>query len=767
MDKDELAKRLMVTFLEEVDEHVRALNEGFLSIEKNPGEAERKEILKKVFRSAHSLKGASRAVNVQVIEDACHHLEDILTGIRDEKFEFTPDLYAVLFKTVDGIDEVSSRLRESRDLEGTLLQDVIPVLETAVENSLLVPVGSKAAGEPRVESPQPPAGNVDVAVRTGNQRSPGGKKVFEGEQLGSSSSLATVRVPAAKLDRLMAKNSELLVARRRIESREEQLQRIQEKLAACRAEWREVETPLIRFLKNDDHSQPEISLRQPHRTATVIETTKTKLQELEKEIESLAGNMMSDGRLLGQTCDALDDEVHRVRMLPFRIACEGLDRAVRDLARTTGKQVSLEIEGESVEVDRSVLEALKDPLLHLVRNAVDHGIETPAERIAMKKTPQATVTISALLRGTRMEVVVSDDGRGINIEQVRQHARKLGLPVPEDDQDVARLIFHAGFSTAAKVSDVSGRGVGLDVVKDRLESLHGAVEVETQPNQGVQFTLTMPLTLTSLRTMLVRASEETYAILTSSIDQVVRIKPKQVGKIAGQEVLLSKGPPIPIYSLAATLGENVLPVEREKLYGVIVATKQTKVVFIVDEILSEQEVVVKNLGSRIRRLRHVSGATLLPSGRIALVLNVTNLVQTALKRDAAIVGENVASPSLTKQRLLVVDDSITSRTLIKSILESSGFQVHLAIDGVDAMEKLRQLDIDLVVSDVDMPKKDGFELTREIRKTPEFSKLPVVLVTGRENEEDRRQGFDSGANAYLVKSRFDQANLLDAIARFI
>ena len=456
-------------------------------------------------------------------------------------------------------------------------------------------------------------------------------------------------------------------------------------------------------------------------------------------------------------------------MLPFAEACLGLDRAVHDLARATGKEVELVIKGGEVELDRSVLEGLKDPLLHLVRNAVDHGAELPATRLERGKPPCARVVVSAALRGNQVEIVVSDDGQGIDMVALRGQVQRKGLPEPVDDRELMRVIFQPGFSTALIITDVSGRGVGLDVVKSRVESLRGSVDLTSQPGRGTSFTLAVPLTLTTLQVLLLTAGGQTFAIASSHIRRLVRVRRADIRTVQGREVLLLGDAPLPLASLADTLqlahGE-VVP--EDYVPGVLVSVGDRQVVLLVDEVLSEQEVVIKSLGARIHRVRNVSGATLLPSGRIALLLNMANVVRAAHGRRSSTLTVTAAGiEAHARRRLLVAEDSVTTRALMKSILEAAGFDVTVAPDGQTAWQLLQERGADLLVSDVDMPRMDGFDLATTVRASSKFAKLPVILVTARETDADKTRGITVGADAYLVKSAFDQRHLLETIAQLL
>ena len=486
-----------------------------------------------------------------------------------------------------------------------------------------------------------------------------------------------------------------------------------------------------------------------------------------KRLEGVANQMTADGTILNQACTALEGEVYRVRMLPFAEACSGLERAMRDLARSTNKQVKLVVLGEDVEIDRGILEALKDPLLHLVRNAIDHGIESAEERTSAGKPLEGTISVEASLRGQHVAITIQDDGRGFDLEQIREKAKSKGWAAPDNDYDIARLVFVAGFSTSSIITDISGRGVGLDVVQSQIESLQGSVDVKFERGQGSCFTLELPLTLTTTRAIMVRAGQQTYAIPTANVEQILRVQSSQIKPVGGRYVATLGGPPLAISGLTSIFDKRPDKLASESYLAVVVSSGKQQAVIVVDELIAEQDVTVKPLGSRIRRVRHVSGATLLESGEVALVLNMANLVRSLISEKDQSRFVAVEDAASTKHRLLVVDDSVTTRTLLQGILDSAGFEVDTAADGQSALEKLQQTQFDLVVSDIDMPRLNGFELSHAIRESVDFARTPIILVTARGTDEDKARGAASGADAYIVKSGFDQSNLLETIRQLL
>ncbi|MDA0588117.1 MAG: hybrid sensor histidine kinase/response regulator [Planctomycetota bacterium] len=809
VDRAGLLKRLMATFLDELDEHVQKMSHCVLALEKEPSGKEREEYIAELFRAAHSLKGAARAVDQPQIERLCHVLEDAFGAIRAGTFETSPELSTLLLKTADVIGGTGQTLRAHEPVDEKLLGQYQEAVRSAVAGepfSLPVATSPEAvtpeAAKPDVPEPKAAAPEVGAASKKetvakveADSRIPSSKvtltetasKVVTGSEKISSGpasdgrptakqhASSTVRVSQEKLDQLLAQTGELLVVRQRIDTHPNELEALLESVAHWKQDWQSVQRAMIRLAENGG-ADPLLA-RSGTLTAHMVRTLEAngeRLRMLERSLEQLRRRMQTDARRLNVVGAAVQDEVHDIRMVPFVEACAGLERLVRDIATTTGKNVELFIEGGDIEVDRSVLSGLADPLMHLVRNAVDHGIEAPDDRQSAGKTSEARLTVSASLRGSQIQVVVSDDGRGLNLEKIRDRVRTRGLPEPADDHEVVNCIFLPGFSTAEIITDVSGRGVGMDVVKRQVETLRGTIETATQPGLGTRFTLLVPLTLTTINAVFVRVGEQTFLLPSSNVSKLVRFLPTDVRMMQGQETLPLEGAPLPVVSLGQLLGRDstVTKSESGHLTGVIGCVGEREAVFVVDHVSSEREIVIKNLGPRIHRVPHVSGATLLQSGEIALLLNVPSLMRslTGGVRESSIsaVDETVVVRHAA-QRVLVVDDSITTRTLIRSILETAGYEVEAAVDGRDAWDRMQASaeGYELIVSDVDMPRMNGFRLTEAIRSSDRHQDIPVVLVTSRDSDEDKAQGVRAGASAYLVKSQFDQTNILETIQQLI
>jgi two-component system chemotaxis sensor kinase CheA len=726
MNKTALIESLMSTFVEEVEEHVSSFNRDLLALEGGEGDAA--GLLQSLFRTAHNLKGASRAVDVGLVESACHGLEDILARARDGERPLDTEAFAILFATADAIQDAGERLKEKQSLAASPLAALTARLMASAPTARPAPVVPAAPTPAAATTVGPPA----LDRRDGD----------------------TLRVRADKLDTVLTRSGELLLAVRQTERR--------------RGEWTTLEDAAAGVAADFRHLQALLPASAPAETRAAVQQVGAGIDKLKDGLERALAAAAAGGRGLVRTAGDLDAGVRSLRMVPFAEAGQGLERTVRDLALAAGKEVVFKLVGHEVELDRAVAERLKSPLLHLVRNAVDHGIGTPTERAAVGKPAAGVITVSAALKGAQVEIAVQDDGRGLDRERIREEARARGMPEPANDRDLLALVFQPGFTTARALTSVSGRGVGLDVVKSQVNALHGTVALESVSGSGTTFTLTVPLTVTLIRALLVEAAGRTFAVATTQVLGLRRLSPHEVRNVGGREMLAVNLGLLPLVSLAGALGLAAPRRDRgQGVFVVLVEAGTSRVGFVVDELLSEQDLVVTALGRRLRRVPHVAGCALLEDGDIALILSAAELAESALRGPVQRPLLAAATPETVRRRLLVADDSVTTRTLEKTILEEAGYEVRLAADGHQAWQILQEEAIDLVVADVEMPGMDGFTLTDTLRRSVALGRIPVVLVTSLSSDKDRARGLEVGADAYIVKSGFGRDGLVDAVGQLL
>jgi two-component system chemotaxis sensor kinase CheA len=615
----------------------------------------------------------------------------------------------------------------------------------------------------------------------------------------------TIRVSVGKLDALMAQLSELLVTKIRAEQRLVQVRQLQDSMAGWQKEWLAIRSAYGRLIHRSHEVNSALGLPEPSRWPEAppsiaegrgpngkeggrlakdvsllldyVDANQERLQAMQALTNDLSRQYVKDTAQMSLVIDELEQEIKRVRMLPLSTITGPFGRMVRDLAKNENKEAVLQIVGGETELDKRVLERIKDPLIHLLRNAVDHGIELPEEREAMGKPRSGTIVLSAEQMGNNILIGVSDDGAGLNPESIRRALVRRGVRGAQamSETDLVEAIYQAGVSTSPIITDISGRGVGLDVVRRNVEVLHGQIDQEWVQGGGTTFRLTLPLTLTSSRGLLVRASNRLFAIQFHAIVRIDDIELDEISTLEGHDTVLHNGRPLTLVRLSDVLG---LPAAGARESGaripyVILAAAERRMAFAVDELVDEQEVVIKGLGKQLSRVGGILGATVMGSGEVVLILNVADLIKLAIKGERRSIFEAPADTmqaleARTRRRILVVDDSITTRTLEKNILEAEGYQVQLATDGEEALTVIAGEGVpDLIVSDIIMPRMDGFELTRRIREDAQTGQVPVILVTSLDSPEDKARGIEAGADAYIVKSGFDQNNLLETIEQLI
>jgi two-component system chemotaxis sensor kinase CheA len=594
----------------------------------------------------------------------------------------------------------------------------------------------------------------------------------------------TLRVPASKLEALLRQAEELIPVRATVAQRVIELREISQTLTSWETEWRKIR-PQAHALpslvngenrtKGSGHPSSVHASTQARvmKVSAFLERNANTLNSVKQKLAALGKRLEYDRRAFERRVDDLVEDMKRVSMLPFSTLLESFPKLVRDLSRDCGKDVELTIVGGEIETDRRILEEMKDPLIHLVRNCIDHGIEAPKRREESGKPPRATIRIAIFPKSAdKVEIVVSDDGAGIDLLKVCVASLKLGLVSEEDarkmdGQQIAKLIFKSGLSTSPMITEVSGRGLGLAIVREKVEKVGGVVSVDTQPGTGTTFRLVLPLTLARFRGILVRVGESLFVVPTRHVQRVLRVNRDEIKTAENRETIQINGCP----ASAVRLGDVLEITQRNtgidpkgRVPVLVLAWAGEQIGFFVDEIFDEQEVLVKSLGKQLPRVRNIVGATVLGTGKVLPVLNVADLMQSAVKMAP---GAAARGTEETSKSILVAEDSITSRTLLKNILEFAGYKVKTAVDGAEALTVLATEAFDLVVSDVEMPRMGGFDLTARIRADKRLSQLPVVLVTALDSREDRERGVDVGASAYIVKSSFDQGNLLEVVRRLI
>ncbi len=703
--REPLAARLLAAFVDEIGEHQRALVTEALALERDPGNAERQAV---VFRIMHTLKGAARAASIPSIESLSHAIEGELADARSSSSPLTPAQISLLLATADALADAASQLRAGKAAP-----------ESSVAALLHRMAGMKGAAsrdapkDETVVQPSPkiveePSKPEETAAESDTEAPP---PVHDDH----------VRIGADQLESLFSAAGELIG------------------LAAKMEDY-----PAMLSAR---HGTPAEGLSRG-------------------ALATIARGMGADVSNLRTLSSRLLQSVRRLQQSPFSEAVEMLPRTVRDASVSLGKPARLVINGADVEAERGVLEMLREPLMHLARNAVDHGLEPPEARAAAGKDPEGTIRVGAAIRGDRLRITVNDDGRGVDVAAIRKRLAEQGRPAPENDQEIARLMFEEGFSSRKEVNAISGRGVGLAIVHDAAEKLGGSVEVTWSKGKGAAITIEVPVSVSITRALVVDVGGYPIALPSAFVDRIERIARDQVKTMNGANVLDGGGTPVPLSSLSARLGEPFAGeiAEAPTLVVVWLSALSRRLAVVVRDVVEERELVLRPVafagGGDL-----VAGAAMLPSGEIAIVLDVPGLIADRKAGNTSTSYKPVEQKRT--QRILVVDDSITTRTLESSVLTASGYDVTTAVDGMEAWGLAKNGAFDLVVSDVQMPRMDGLEFCRRVRATPAVASTPLILVTSLDSPEEKMQGLEAGADAYITKSSFDQETLLGTIRQLI
>lgn len=736
--QDDLLKELMETFRVEAADHLQTLNHGLLELERDPQPERRQTLLQETFRAAHSLKGAARAVNLKEIEALAHAVENVLQSARDDGIMLNATMCDSIY---DALDSINAALNGQ------------PITPEHIIDRLGQFVKSKPASQRGDDNGDfnGDLNNISTAMVSNGGYS--AAAMWNGD---SPQTDETIRVSVGKMDDLMAQVGELLASRISADQRVIDTRIVRSQLEQMSKSWQEILTSVRRMSGENVRSLTE-----------TISHHGEGLQRIIQAYNLVDQNINRDALRLGNVTDTLQDTVRRLRMVPFQSITLILERAVRDASHSVDRPVNFKVEGGQVELDKKILEMLKDPLLHLLRNAVVHGIESAEERRAAKKPEIGSVSVTLRQRGGEVLIAIRDDGRGFDVEALRLAAADRGITDKgANTDDLINLAFMPGVSTASAITALSGRGVGLDVVRQAIEAMQGRISVENMVGQGATINLSVPTSLAMTRGLLVQMGLEQYVIPMLSIEKIVSVD--EVFTIGGRQMIKVSNTHLPLISLAAALEREAgaAPAVENPL-ALILAVAEQRIALMVDDVLTEQELTVKMLTYPIERANNVAGAALLGNGEPIIVLNPADLIRsTRYVTSPAIVVKDTKEEAPTVH-VLVVDDSITTRTLEKNILEAAGFDVITATDGMQALQRLNELSIDIVVSDIQMPNMDGFTLTQTLRESNEFNQLPVILVTSLESREDRERGLRSGANAYIVKRGFDQAELLATIRQLV
>ncbi len=738
---------ILQQFRGEMADRLRALSSAVLALEEQPGNA---AVLADILREAHTVKGSARMLGVVDVHLLAHHMEDLCALVKLGQRKFDSDAADLFLQCIDqmasAMDAAAGGLvaaEPSAAAQGLLarLDAGMGPTAAAARDPARGPAREPAPDPAPVRAPDPAPAPVPAPAAAPADHAPQADE--------------TLRVATAKLDRLVHVSRQLTTRAKRAEHLSERTLALRRQLHDAATRTRGLGTALASGA--------------PTEARDACTTLESALETLEEACAALLRDQDAFARQLNQETLSLAQLVTGTRMVPATVLFDGMRRTVRDVSQLLEKPVQLLTEGDETELDKRAIDQLQGPLLHLVRNSIDHGIEEREVRARLGKPEAGRVVLRAALRGSVAVIEIEDDGCGIDPAVMKQAAIERGLLTPEaaarlSGDEALYLAFAPGFTTRRMITELSGRGVGLDAVKASVERLGGRIVVQTELGRWTRISLEVPLLLAMTRAVVFAVGAQHFALPTASIDRVVRPDPAAMHTVGGVPVLLLAGATVPVLDPFTVLGQRpaVDAAERALL---LVAHLGQRVALPVDALLHEEDLVVSPLGAFVGSLPLAAGAAVRGDGEVVVVLKPGGLLRGASTLGAPLPQREATAKA--GRRVLVVDDAVTVRELMRSLLESQGHTVDTAVDGSDGLEKARQTAYDCVVSDVEMPRMTGYELTRALRSDPAYARTPIVIVTTRMATADRRQGLEAGASAYFEKGAFDQAVFLETIARLL
>ncbi|HBA85099.1 MAG TPA: hybrid sensor histidine kinase/response regulator [Verrucomicrobia bacterium] len=749
-ENDSLADAGMLDlFRMEVETHVSALEAGLLSLENG---VVTRESIEPLMRAAHSIKGAARIMGLNNAVSLAHVMEDIFVAAQEGRRGLDTFIVDLLLKGVDFFKRLSKVAPEA--IVSWLEQQDVEI------EGLRKNLADAMTGEAAPPSPMPPPPTPAV-VPTPKEAPPPAAAPREEDPSAVDSA---VLVTAETLNRLMGLAGECMVESHRLQQFTKRFLQLKDQQFGVRASL----AHLSERMGDEGHRGGVQSLlfelaEKSGKSMAFLGETLTMYEEYSLRAEELTTRLYN--------------EAIAAKMRPFRDGIKGFPRLVRDLARQLGKKIRLKTTGESTRVDREILVRLEAPLTHLLRNACDHGIESPADRFAAGKADEGTIVLEAAHKAGMLFISVSDDGRGIDPESVRRKVidRKLAAPDMAERMTEAELmefLFLPGFSTAKAVTEISGRGVGMDVVQSMIQEVGGSVRVNSKPGKGSAIQLQLPLTLSVMRALIVDIAGQPYAFHLSRVDRILKTPRDSIQLVEDRQYIRYDGENIGLAPGYLPLGLEASRRDDELLSVVVISDRLNRYGLVVDQLRGERELVVRPLDPRLGKIADISSAAVLEDGTPVLIVDVEDVVRSidhllssgASSRVARVESAHKGAPA---RRILVVDDSITVREVERRLLENHGYKVDVAVDGMDGWNRIREGQYDLIISDIDMPRMNGIEMVARIKNDPSHKELPVMIVSYKDREEDRLRGLEAGANYYLTKSSFHDESLLEAVRNLL
>lgn len=736
-------KELLNDFRNEASEHYETIVKGLLDLESKEEDYVRQQVIETIYRSTHSLKGAARAVNLSDIERLCFSLETMFGHLKRGEISLTPQLLDTLHKSADMLDSLIKRLIEGRESnENNNLNQTIKNLEYIIKISLEASKKRWAkAKESFPEELNTKSGEIsEIEDREKNSDKISPQSVKPDEELTSTRKIqeeradqSSVRISTEHLNRILSESEDFITIKTTLDFYRKGLEEL--------------------YMKYRDDS-----------------------------IYNMLKDLISFQTVSSRMIDDLVSNIKYSLLSNFGTLFKLLPKMVRDISKEREKDISILFSGEETEIDRRILDEFKDPLLHIIRNCIDHGIEKPEIRQQLGKKPKGNILVKVeKLIERKVRISITDDGSGIDESKILESAIKNGAITPDAGSSLTKgeilsLILKSGISSRKFVTDISGRGLGMTIVAEKVSRLGGEITIESTEGKGTTFTVTLPQTISTFRGVLVECEGMHLIIPSGFVEKAIQVPISSIQSIGDKNVIkLLDGESVGVVKLSQVLGipaKESSSSKGDSIKLMILSHNPTKLAFVVNAVYGEHEGIVKDLGPQLKYVRNIAGVTLIENSKLVPVINVTELIQSAVERSASKSSKGVNETSKKgkadgAKRVLVVEDSITIRSMLRSFLEGAGFIATTAIDGIDGLNKLENDKFDVVVSDIEMPRMNGFELTKKIRSNSALSDTPVILVTALESGDDMKKGMEAGADAYIVKSSFEQSNLLETIKRFI
>lgn len=747
-------ERLVEAFQIEHKEHIQAVRAMLEDLERRRFDITEFDFVE-AHRRVHSLKGAARAVGLRQVESLAHKLETLVTNCQSGKTRVDSTVVSIVKRAFDEIEDRAAALGPGPPSEKAL--ETVDEVERLIGGPFLV---ATSAGARDITARRA----VESETSAVGRRATGDGPV----EVGVSWSDETARVNVASLDVVLKRSGEIVAETQRHESIAREMRAIRRNLEALGRELEKATEQALPIGSKETVDGAEI--RRDSALTDMFRKMVSQVSHASRSHQDALWRLQKAGNQIYQSVRAL-------RIVPAESVFSSVRKIARDLARQEGKLVEVDLNGLDTLVDRRVLQMLKDPILHLLRNAVSHGIELPDVRAKRGKPTTGYVCFTISVQRNRLHLVLEDDGHGLELDRIVKEAVRLGhltdgVPASNDFGALTRILVRPSFTTASGVTEIAGRGIGLSIVDKAVRRLQGSFEIRPRPQGGTAALISVPLTVAGSRLLLVKCQEQTYGIPVQWVERLCRVQTADIETIKGEPAIILKNgdAPVPIASLAQLLGHSDVTVSEDGniISAVILRSDESCLAVAVDTFVAVQDGIIQELDGALSQLELIAGGVILSDGSVSIVVNPVAMISSARGvRGRWQLNTKKEAETRAIPLILVVDDSITTRTLEKSILEAKGFRVRLSVDGIDALEQLRQELADLVVVDIEMPRMDGFGLLHAMKQTERLAEIPVVLVTSRDSPQDRRKGLALGAEAYIVKQSFDQSQLLDVIQQIL